>query len=554
MRPVCVLCLGSLVLTACATTGGGHSSGAVPVRGAGDTKVRAESAQDREAADTIATYLRSELAGYTEKEGSDVSLKALDAVIAKLPSVGYLYYERAERFAQLQRLDEALTDLDRALSIDTDLIPARLLRARILSAQAKLPEAVAELEALRRRAPKEVETYPLLARVHIQMRRFANAEQTLKQLLAIDPDSVAAYYYLGVLYGNYMKQYARAEAMYLKILDLQPDNTQITATLAQLYLDQKKPRQALERLLEIERRTPEDPGLELRIAVLYYELKEYPHAIRRFKAVLAKHPEADKLQYYLGVIHEESGDLPAAEGYYRKLAPTSAFYKDAWLRMAVYYHQRQKDDAVAVRLLDEAIANKRDVQEFYEYQAYVYEAKKDFAGAAKVLEAAVRQFPEQERLWFSLGATYEKLKARDKAVATMREVLQRNPRNATALNYIGYTYAERGDHLDEAEAMLQTAAGLRPNDGYILDSLAWLYFQKGDNTRALDLLRRAAQLAPNESTIVYHLGAVYAKIGEKARATGYARRAWQLLRGKNEADEEELAKVQALLRELGVPE
>jgi hypothetical protein len=126
--------------------------------------------------------------------------------------------------------------------------------------------------------------------------------------------------------------------------------------------------------------------------------------------------------------------------------------------------------------------------------------------------------------------------------------------SATALNYIGYTYVEQGTRLEDAEALLQEAVSLRPKDGYIVDSLGWLYFQKGDYTRSLDLLRRAAQLSKQEGTVLYHLAAVHAKLGDKARAIALAREARALLKAKEDVDEDELAKVADLLRSLGVSE
>jgi tetratricopeptide (TPR) repeat protein len=77
------------------------------------------------------------------------------------------------------------------------------------------------------------------------------------------------------------------------------------------------------------------------------------------------------------------------------------------------------------------------------------------------------------------------------------------------LNYIGYTYAEQGIRLEEAMDMIRKALKVKPDSGYIIDSLGWVYYQKGLYDEALKYLLEAAKLVPNDPTIVEHLGDVY---------------------------------------------
>ena len=86
-----------------------------------------------------------------------------------------------------------------------------------------------------------------------------------------------------------------------------------------------------------------------------------------------------------------------------------------------------------------------------------------------------------------------------------------NPDHADALNYIGYTYAEQGIRLNEAMDLIERALKLKPNSGYIIDSLGWVYYQKGLYDEALDKLEKASSLTPNDPTITEHLGDVYFK-------------------------------------------
>jgi Flp pilus assembly protein TadD len=106
----------------------------------------------------------------------------------------------------------------------------------------------------------------------------------------------------------------------------------------------------------------------------------------------------------------------------------------------------------------------------------------------------------------------------------MKMVIQLSPDDAEALNYLGYTYADLGINLDEAETLIQTALQLKPNDGYITDSLAWVYFKRGNYTEALQLLQKAIKLVPDDPIILEHLGDVYQKLDRKEKAINYYKR------------------------------
>ena len=68
----------------------------------------------------------------------------------------------------------------------------------------------------------------------------------------------------------------------------------------------------------------------------------------------------------------------------------------------------------------------------------------------------------------------------------MKKAIELNPKNAAALNYLGYTWAEMGVQLDDAEDLIQRALKIQPNDGFYIDSLGWVYYQKGDYPKAVE--------------------------------------------------------------------
>jgi Flp pilus assembly protein TadD len=149
--------------------------------------------------------------------------------------------------------------------------------------------------------------------------------------------------------------------------------------------------------------------------------------------------------------------------------------------------------------------------------------------------------PENDQYYFTLGAVYDETKDKQSCILHMTKAIELNPENAAALNYLGYTWAEQGTRLDEAEGLIRRALKIEPDDGFYVDSLGWVYYQRGDYNKAVEHLERAVELVGDDPTIVEHLGNAYEKAGRLMDAAHAYRQAlghtkdneqMQRLRGK----------------------
>lgn len=131
-------------------------------------------------------------------------------------------------------------------------------------------------------------------------------------------------------------------------------------------------------------------------------------------------------------------------------------------------------------------------------------------------------------LYYSRGISYQQSGQWPKAEADFRHALQLSPHQAVVQNYLGYSWAERGEHLAEAQHMIQQALLERPNDGAITDSFGWVMLRQGHIGDAVEMLQRAAELDPEDSTINAHLGDAYWAAGRKLEAQYQWRRALTL--------------------------
>ena len=130
----------------------------------------------------------------------------------------------------------------------------------------------------------------------------------------------------------------------------------------------------------------------------------------------------------------------------------------------------------------------------------------------------------------------------------MRRILELNPNHADALNYIGYTYAEQGIKLDKAMELIQKALKLKPESGYIIDSLGWVYYKKGSYDKAIHYLEKAANLTKDDPTINEHLGDAYLKKKEYKKALLYYEKALFLKHPKEKQLKEKITGVKELLK------
>jgi tetratricopeptide (TPR) repeat protein len=158
--------------------------------------------------------------------------------------------------------------------------------------------------------------------------------------------------------------------------------------------------------------------------------------------------------------------------------------------------------------------------------------------AIKLYENFVKTHPKSEIIYYALGVSYYTVKEEDKSVLTMKKVLEINPNNADALNFIGYTYAEKGQNLDEAERLVKRALEISPNKGYIVDSLGWIYYKRGNLDKAIELLEKAAQLSGDDPSIIEHIGDVYNDKGDELRALSYYEKGLKM--DEKEQDDKEL--------------
>jgi len=225
------------------------------------------------------------------------------------------------------------------------------------------------------------------------------------------------------------------------------------------------------------------------------------------------------LAYYLE--NTDRGDEAAA--LYQSIAKDDPYYVSSRLGEANIYFG-EENDGKALEIL-EAVYAERPLFITREALGRARLIGEDYAAALPIYDAIVKNMSEEDikkdtqPLYFR-GICYEREEQWNLAEADFKKVLEIEPDNADALNYLGYTWVDRGEHLKEAFDMIRKAIDLEPNSGAIVDSLGWAHYKLGEYEQARVKLEDATALSPSSATIIDHLGDVYWKLG-RFREAGY---------------------------------
>jgi tetratricopeptide (TPR) repeat protein len=147
-------------------------------------------------------------------------------------------------------------------------------------------------------------------------------------------------------------------------------------------------------------------------------------------------------------------------------------------------------------------------------------------------------------LYYVRGIAYERSKQWPKAEADLKRALELSPEQPLVMNYLGYSWIDQGVNLDEGMKLIRRAVELRPDDGYIVDSLGWAHYRLGQFDDAVRELERAVELRPQDPVMNDHLGDAYWRVGRKIEA----RFQWSHAK-EMEPEKDDLAKIEAKLKD-----
>lgn len=239
-------------------------------------------------------------------------------------------------------------------------------------------------------------------------------------------------------------------------------------------------------------------------------------------------PGFDLMQILVADLLEYDDRLGAANEIYRRVGQQSHVAWTARLGIATNLDRLERTEE-AVRELRRLAADYPREPDPLISLGDILRSNERFTEAADAYTDALARIadvrPEHWTLFYTRGIARERAKNWDSAEADFLKALDLHPDQSYVLNYLGYSWVDRGINLDRARTMIEKAVAAQPNDGYIVDSLGWVLYRFGEYRDAVRHLERAVELRPHDPVINDHLGDAYWKVNRNAEARFQWRRA-----------------------------
>ena len=474
----------------------------------------------------------------------------LDPTSAEIPAA------LAELYARLNRPAEAIAAGERAVKANPSNPEANWILGSLYARMAEMPNtrpadrrpyterAIANLEKANRNAHPSVPT--MLGRLYIADGQYEKAIAMLEPFVADQPEQIEAVAMLAEAY----QAIDRDDAAIALLEKSVQDAPELYSTLGQVYQDAGRWRDAARAFGDAVEERPQSLPLRSQWATALLNVGEVERAREVLEAGGAGNSRNQRALYLLSEAQRRTRDFAAAEvtarrligldaralggprqlaqifldqGQHQKIVDllepivtarlraadaadlSSDTFRSTYFDLATAYERlRQFDKAIAMLRQARTLSPTDPLVEIRLARSQRDSGKGD--DAIRTLQAAAAKFPKEPAVKLSLASTLERERKFGEAEALFRQMIDEDPKNADALNSLGYMLAERGQKLDEAVSFIQRALAIDPGNGAYLDSLGWAYYKQNRLDQAEAPLKEAAAQLPTVSVIQDHLG------------------------------------------------
>ena len=489
----------------------------------------------------------------------DEALEAYEKALICDPGAEYIERKIPLLLLYLNHRDEAISRLKDFIERHPDESSSRMLLAKVFIREKKLREAGAQYRKVHELMPDDTTSLLLLSELYLIEGKQDLAGDTLEDVLQIDNQSYAAHvllarllvaqkeydkaveHYQLALEINWsselqlemaerflrQKKYDKAESLYQDLLDRDEFNEDARVALIHVYLQQNREKQALAEWNRLKSITSRPERVDITIARLYIRKKEYVKAISILEDVLSRKDNGE-VRYLLAFLHYQTGQYEETLLDLKGIPHNSEEYEDG-IFLQVQTLRKLKREEEAIGLLESVIAKEQGRNpEMYVLLASLYQLEKNEKLGRETFVRGIKSYPDDDNLLYEYGLYLDYQGKQQQALDVMQKVIKLQPEHAAALNYVGYTWADKKIKLDKALAYIKKAVELKPDNGYIRDSLGWVYYRQGKLDLSIQTLQQAVQLSPDDPAILDHLADVYLESGRVSDALQTYRKALAL--------------------------
>jgi tetratricopeptide (TPR) repeat protein len=488
--------------------------------------------------------------------------QAYERAAQKDPDSAFIH-ERLSRLAwQLDDMSGAVREAERAFELAPDSVRIRLFLGRLYRLRRDFDGLNRVLRDEQGR-PLDADSAYALYQVALEEHDLDEAEKLARELIESEPDQLRGTLALATVFEQrgdfdgaeaivrkglesfpdhfllYMRlaQIERARGnrsgemdVYREVLRSHPGHYGILQRLGQSQIDTNDLEGAIDTFSTIVDLYPDDQNSLRRLASLEFSAGRYESAKSRLETALARDGNQPDLAFALGQIRKATGDNEGAIKAFDRVGPDDPGYFEARVMIVSVLESENRLDDALVEI--DHLRTLRSDREIDFHAAAIRAEIGDVDGSIALLEGLLDGSEADAEVYYQIGVVEGSHGMPDDALRSMQRVLELDPNNANALNYIGYSWAEKGENLAEAEELIRRALEISPGDGYITDSLGWVYykmaqtlFEESRRDEALRVLEQAhqelvqaAKLTGGDSVVSEHLGDVLLLRGDKEGA------------------------------------
>lgn len=259
---------------------------------------------------------------------------------------------------------------------------------------------------------------------------------------------------------------------------------------------------------------PTDQDMRYACGMLALENGEFETARTYFETLLkANYRGLDGVRLGLGELSERTRDYAAAERWFRQIEEPA---NRSAMNLKIAYAMAKQDKLAQARefLASQAETEKHSNAAGRMLEAQLLKQLKRYSEAFDLAQTALEESPEDPELIYDYAMIAEAADRVPEMEKALKKVIALKPDDPQALNALGYSWADRGLHLEESQKLIEAALKLLPNDSFIMDSQAWLLVRQNKLEQALPILEKAYRKR-QDPEVGAHLGELLWRLGRK---------------------------------------
>jgi tetratricopeptide (TPR) repeat protein len=442
------------------------------------------------------------------------------------------------------KINDAYETLNESLSHFPNNPELNMMMGDILARRGENQRALSHYQTVIESESGVARAYLISGTIYELQQQYDDAEAMYRKVLQVEPTNPLGHHYLSrILILNGKLEDAKK---YLnRVLELRPNFLQTREWLVWVLATQGKANEAKKQyriLLQLDplnkkkhklmTSTPLSvesgkyrlaaekilgaPDVHSKIGAVYYEQGIYLKALDEFQLIRGREQEREVFMV-LGRIYEILGRLDKAIQEINELMKIEPQSAHLMIYLA-RLHSMNKNPEKTVQLIKEAIKIDQNNDGLFHSLAIAYISIDQLDKAINAMKKAIALDKDKDSYYFELGSLLERAGEYELAIQNIKRSIELNPMHSNAHNYLGYIYATQGKSLDIALGHLNKALSIQPKNGYFLDSLSWIYFKKGESEKALKKIKKAMVYTAPDPVLYSHLGDIHFSLTNYAEA------------------------------------